>query len=55
MRLLGLIRGPDEAGNMLVLPTAARYAATYDKGEQETKPTTTKAKPKAVTIPMGLK
>lgn len=55
MRLLGFIRGPDEAGNMLVLPTAARYAATYDKGEQETKPTTTKAKPKAVTIPMGLK
>jgi len=55
MRLLGLIRGPDEGGNMLVLPTAARYAATYDKGEQETKTTTTKAKPKAVTIPMGLK
>ena len=56
MRLLGLIRGPDEAGNMLVLPTAARYAATYDKDEQETKTTTrTKAKPKAVTIPMELK
>ncbi len=55
MRLLGLIRGPDEAGNMLVMPTAARYAATYDKGEPETKPTRSKAKPLGATIPMGLK
>jgi uncharacterized protein (TIGR02678 family) len=38
MRQVGLLRGPDEAGNILVLPTAARYSATYDKNEQETAP-----------------
>lgn len=38
MRQIGLLRGPDEAGNMLVLPTAARYTATYDKAEQEIAP-----------------
>jgi uncharacterized protein (TIGR02678 family) len=37
MRQAGLLRGPDEAGNMLVLPTAARYTATYEKAGQETK------------------
>ncbi|HZT98195.1 MAG TPA: TIGR02678 family protein [Ktedonobacteraceae bacterium] len=37
MRQAGLLRGPDEAGNILILPTAARYAATYDKAGQETK------------------
>jgi uncharacterized protein (TIGR02678 family) len=37
MRQVGLLRGPDEAGNILILPTAARYAATYDKAGQETK------------------
>lgn len=38
MRQIGLLRGPDEAGNILVLPTAARYTATYDKAEQEVAP-----------------
>ncbi|HLJ36038.1 MAG TPA: TIGR02678 family protein, partial [Ktedonobacteraceae bacterium] len=38
MRQIGLLRGPDEAGNMLVLPTAARYTATYDKAEQAIAP-----------------
>ena len=33
MRQVGLLRGPDEAGNLLILPTAARYSATYDKAE----------------------
>ncbi len=37
MRQAGLLRGPDDAGNMLVLPTAARYTATYEKAGQETK------------------
>ncbi len=37
MRQAGLLRGPDDAGNMLVLPTAARYSATYEKAGQETK------------------
>jgi uncharacterized protein (TIGR02678 family) len=37
MRQAGLLRGPDEAGNILILPTVARYAATYDKAGQETK------------------
>ena len=31
MRQAGLLRGPDDSGNMLVLPTAARYTATYEK------------------------
>lgn len=31
MRQSGLLRGPDVAGNILVLPTAARYAASYEK------------------------
>ena len=38
MRQIGLLRGPNEVGNMLVLPTAARYTATYDKAEQEIAP-----------------
>ncbi len=39
MRQVGLLRGPDEAGNVLVLPTAARYSATYEKTGQEIKET----------------
>jgi len=35
MRQVGLLRGPDEAGKVLILPTAARYSATYDKTGQE--------------------
>ena len=35
MRQIGLMRGPDEAGNVLILPTAARYSATYDKAGQD--------------------
>jgi len=35
MRQVGLLRGPDEVGNVLILPTAARYSATYDKTGQE--------------------
>jgi uncharacterized protein (TIGR02678 family) len=38
MRQIGLLRGPDEAGNILVLPTAARYTATYNKAEQAITP-----------------
>ncbi len=48
MRQIGLLRGPDEAGNILVLPTAARYTATYDQGNQETgKRTRSKANSKS--------
>ena len=36
MRQIGLLRGPDETGNILVLPTAARYTASYDQASQET-------------------
>ena len=39
MRQVGLLRGPDDAGNMLVLPTAARYTTTYEKAGQEIKET----------------
>lgn len=31
MRLHGLLRGPDEDDNLLILPTAARYAAHYSQ------------------------
>ncbi|GAC1565326.1 MAG: hypothetical protein NVS3B14_02640 [Ktedonobacteraceae bacterium] len=37
MRQVGLLRGPDSKGNMLVLPAAARYSAVYDIAAQETK------------------
>ena len=37
MRQIGLLRGPDAVGNILILPTAARYAASYEKPDQETK------------------
>ena len=37
MRQVGLLRGPDDAGNVLILPTAARYSASYEKAGQETK------------------
>ncbi|GAC1399854.1 MAG: hypothetical protein NVS4B12_08620 [Ktedonobacteraceae bacterium] len=39
MRQAGLLRGPDEYGNVLVLPTAARFNASYDKAELEDIPT----------------
>ena len=38
MRQVGLLRGPDDAGNVLVLPAAARYTAAYEKAGQEQKP-----------------
>ena len=31
MRQFGLLRGPDQAGNILVLPTAARYSVSYSQ------------------------
>ena len=46
MRQVGLLRGPDETGNILVMPTAARYTATYDKAEQEPAKGTGKGKKK---------
>ncbi|MEO6891637.1 MAG: TIGR02678 family protein [Ktedonobacteraceae bacterium] len=39
MRQIGLLRGPDAAGNVLVLPTTARYAVTYSEAGQEVKST----------------
>jgi uncharacterized protein (TIGR02678 family) len=60
MRQVGIIRGPDQTGTILILPLAARYSATYEKAEQETtnrrrssskpKPKSTKATPQA-TLP----
>ena len=32
MRQLGFLRGPDEQGELLILPTAARYRFSYDAG-----------------------
>ncbi len=50
MRQVGILRGPDESGNILILPTAARYTATYDPDGPETspQPRSSKAKVKRV-------
>ncbi len=37
MRQVGLLRGPDGKGNILILPTAARYSVAYNLAAQETK------------------
>jgi uncharacterized protein (TIGR02678 family) len=37
MRQVGLLRGPDSKGNILILPTAARYSVSYDPAAHETK------------------
>jgi metallophosphoesterase superfamily enzyme len=37
MRQVGLLRGPDSKGNILILPTAARYSVSYDLAAQESK------------------
>jgi len=52
MRQVGLLRGPDGAGNMLILPTAARYSASYEKAGQEQKSAgKNKSKSIAITLP----
>ena len=52
MRQVGLLRGPDGAGNMLILPAAARFSATYEKTGQEQKPAgKSKAKSMTLTLP----
>jgi uncharacterized protein (TIGR02678 family) len=38
MRLAGLMRGPDRNGNVLIMPTVARYAASYSREDEEEKP-----------------
>jgi len=55
MRQAGLLRGPDEYGNVLVLPTAARYNASYDKAELEDVPTARpRAKSTTKKVPTGV-
>jgi len=49
MRQVGFLRGPDNTGNVLILPTAARYTATYEKAGQEAK-SAAKSKPKSKSI-----
>jgi uncharacterized protein (TIGR02678 family) len=52
MRQAGLLRGPDSAGNVLILPTAARYSAVYEKAGQEAKAASkSKAKTVAAALP----
>jgi hypothetical protein len=52
MRQAGLLRGPDGTGNVLILPTAARYSATYEKAGQESKATSkSKSKITAAALP----
>ncbi|GCE30205.1 hypothetical protein KDA_56890 [Dictyobacter alpinus] len=40
MRQLGLLRGPDEEGNMLIMPTAARYNVSYTQEPPEVRKST---------------
>ena len=35
MRRLGLLRGPDKEGNILIMPTAARYSVGYAQEQQD--------------------
>ncbi|HEX6483021.1 MAG TPA: TIGR02678 family protein [Ktedonobacteraceae bacterium] len=52
MRQAGLLRGPDGTGNVLILPTAARYSASYEKAGQESKATSkTRPKTSAAALP----
>lgn len=49
MRQVGLLRGPDEHGNVMILPTAARYNASYEKAELEDDVPTARPRGKATT------
>lgn len=40
MRQFGFLRGPDEQGELLILPTAARYRFSYDATQDQQKPRT---------------
>lgn len=44
MRQSGFLRGPDTEGNLLVLPTAARYATTYEKSGESSMPSRSRKK-----------
>lgn len=46
MRQIGIIRGPDETGTVLILPLAARYNATYDQAAQQQAATSQRVKAK---------
>jgi Protein of unknown function (DUF2398) len=43
MRLAGLLRGPDRNGNVLIMPTVARYAVSYSREDETEKITPTVA------------
>ncbi len=47
MRQVGMLRGPDSAGNVLILPLVARYSASYEKPAQEAPPARPRSKAKA--------
>jgi len=47
MRQVGMLRGPDSTGMMLILPLVARYSASYEKPAQEVVPARPKSKAKA--------
>jgi len=52
MRQVGLLRGPDGTGNVMILPTAARYSASYERAGQEQKPAgKSKSKSRTLTLP----
>jgi uncharacterized protein (TIGR02678 family) len=46
MRQIGMIRGPDETGTILILPLAARYSATYNQAELQQAATSQRIKAK---------
>jgi len=47
MRQVGMLRGPDSTGTVLILPLVARYSASYEKPAQEAPPPRPRSKTKA--------
>ncbi len=47
MRQVGMVRGPDSTGMVLILPLVARYSASYEKPVQEPVPVRPRSKTKA--------
>jgi uncharacterized protein (TIGR02678 family) len=47
MRQVGMLRGPDSTGTILIMPLVARYSASYEKLAQEPTPVRLRSKAKA--------
>ncbi|MBA2394861.1 MAG: DUF2398 family protein [Ktedonobacteraceae bacterium] len=50
MRQVGLLRGPDLHGNILILPTAARYSVRYISIQESGIPATTRRRKQSISV-----